>query len=134
MLDDVLKVSPNGSFKVTQLCESVAICEAMKGDRNGWGNATNNEPAFVTYFGCQKQEAAEYSQTFLTFYRAKSCSVRSPKYLTDFEAEIKVSGMKRHSDETGFGLDYLIESEIDKYFGCNYDEYLYYCSGYVPRW
>jgi hypothetical protein len=34
MLDDsVLKVSPNGSFKVTQLCESIAICEAMKGDR-----------------------------------------------------------------------------------------------------
>jgi hypothetical protein len=89
MLDDsVLKVSPNGSFKVTQLCESVAICEAMKGDRNGWGNATSDEPAFVIYYGCQKQEAAEYIQTFLTFYRAKSCSVRSPKYLTDFEAEI----------------------------------------------
>lgn len=31
--DSVLKVSPNGSFKVTQLCESVAICEAVKGDR-----------------------------------------------------------------------------------------------------
>jgi hypothetical protein len=135
MLDDsVLKISPNGSFKITQLCETIAICEAIKGDRFFWGNATDTEPAFVIYFGCQKQEAAEYIQTFLTFYRVKSCSVRSPKYLTDFEAEIKVSGMKRHSDSTGFGLDYLIESEIDKFFGCNYDEYLYYCSGYVPRW
>jgi len=31
MLNDVLKVSPHGSFQVTQLCVSVAICEAIKG-------------------------------------------------------------------------------------------------------
>jgi hypothetical protein len=31
MLDHaVLKVSPHGSFKVSQLCESVAICEAIR--------------------------------------------------------------------------------------------------------
>lgn len=135
MLDDsVLKVSPNGSFKVTQLCESIAICEAIKGDRNGWNNATETEPAFVTYFGCQKLEAAEYIETFLTLYRALSCEIRSPKYLKDFEAEIKICGMQRYSDMTTFGLDYLLEREQEKYFGCNYDEYLYYSSGYLPRW
>jgi hypothetical protein len=46
-----LKVSPHGSFRVTQLCESVAICEAVKGDRHSWGNGTETEPAFVTYLG-----------------------------------------------------------------------------------
>jgi hypothetical protein len=135
MLDDsVLKISPNGSFKVTQLCESIAICEATGGDRFFWGNATDTEPAFVVYYGCQKQETAEHIKTFLTLYRAKSCSIRSPKYLTDFETEIKICGMQRYSDLTTFGLDYLVESEQDKYFDCNYDEYLYYCSGYMPRW
>lgn len=134
MLNDVLKVSPNGSFKVTQLCESVAICEAMKGDRNDWNNATDTEPAFIVYVGCKKDEVKGYVQTFNTFYRCEWCEVRKPKYLKGFEAEIKVNGMKRYSDETGFGLDYLVEGERDKDFGCNYDEYLHYSSGYVPRW
>jgi hypothetical protein len=134
MLDHVLKISPNGSFKVTQLCESIAICEATGGDRNGWGNATDTEPAFVVYFGCSSDEVAGYIKTFLTLYRAKTCQVRSPKYLTDFETEIKICGMQRYSDAIAFGLDYLVEREQDKYFGCNYDEYLYYSSGYMPRW
>ncbi len=57
MLDNsVLKVSPHGSFKVTQLCESVAICEAMNGDRFDWGNATDTEPAFLVYVGCVRPE------------------------------------------------------------------------------
>jgi hypothetical protein len=31
--DSVLKVSPHGSFKVSQLCKSIAICEATVSDR-----------------------------------------------------------------------------------------------------
>jgi hypothetical protein len=49
MLNQELKVSPHGSFKVTQLCQSVAICEAIKGDRYGWGNGTPREPAFLEH-------------------------------------------------------------------------------------
>jgi hypothetical protein len=86
--DSVLKVSPNGSFKVTQLCESVAICEAVKGDRNNWGNATETEPAFIVYLGCKKEEVAGYVKTFNTFYRCFWCEVRKPKYL---KAEIEGS-------------------------------------------
>jgi hypothetical protein len=135
MLDDsVLKISPNGSFKVTQLCESVAICEAMKGDRNGWNNATNTEPAFMVYVGCKKDEVKGYVQTFNTFYRCEWCEVRKPKYLKGFEAEIKVRGMQRYSDTHAFGLDYLVESEEAKHFGCDYDEYNYYTTGYLPQW
>ena len=33
LINSPLKVSPHGSFKVIQLCESVAICEATNGDR-----------------------------------------------------------------------------------------------------
>ncbi len=56
--DSVLKTSPHGSFKVIQLCENVAICEA-KIDRHNWGNATESEPAFIVYLGCKKEEVAE---------------------------------------------------------------------------
>ncbi len=55
----VLKTSKHGSFQVTQLCQSVAICEAVKGDRYGWGNSTDSEPAFLVYIGCKKDEVAE---------------------------------------------------------------------------
>ncbi len=45
----ILETSPHGSFQVVRLARSVAICEAVKGDRYGWGNATNSDPAFITY-------------------------------------------------------------------------------------
>ncbi len=51
MLEDFAKLSPQGSFKVTQLCQSVAICEAMNGDRYGWGNEVDDQPAFIVYLG-----------------------------------------------------------------------------------
>jgi hypothetical protein len=129
-----LKVSPHGSFQVTRLCESVAICEATNGDRHDWGNATPNSPAFIAYLGCKKGEVANYVKTFNTFYHCHWCEVRKPRHLKKFEAEIKIRGMKRRSNSDAFGLDYLIESESDKHFGCNYDEYNYYATGYMPRW
>jgi hypothetical protein len=129
-----LKVSPHGSFKVTQLCESVAICEAMKGDRNNWGNGTETEPAFVAYLGCKKEEVEGYIKTFNTFYRCELCEVREPKYLKGFEVEIKVRGMQRDSDSHAFGLDYLVESQQWQEIGCDSDEYEYRATGVMPRW
>lgn len=134
MLNDVLKVSPNGSFKITQLCENVAICEATNGDRHDWGNATDDEPAFMVYVGCFKDEVKGYVQTFNTFYRCEWCEVRSPRHLKGFEAEIKIRGMQRESDTNAFGLDYLVESEQAKHLGCDDDEYNYYTTGYMPQW
>ncbi len=115
MLDDFSKVSPHGSFKVTQLCESVVICEAVKGDRYGWGNATNGKPAFLVYLGCQKDEVKGYVKTFNTLYRTEWCAVRKPKHLKGFSSEIKIRGMVRYSDTDAFGLDYLISSEEAKH-------------------
>ena len=132
--DSVLKISPHGSFKVTQLCESVAICEAVKGDRHKWGNATNSEPAFVAYLGCKNDEVKGYLKTLNTFYRCYINEVRKPKYLKGFEIEIKIYVMQRYSDSHAFGLDYLVESQQAKDIGCNSDEYDYYTTGYQPRW
>ena len=133
MLDDsVLKVSPNGSFKVTQLCESVVICEAMNGDKHGWNNAIDTEPAFIVFLGCSQDEVKDYVHTLKTFYSCSWCEVRQPKYLKDFEVEIKIRGMQRYMDTNAFGLDYLLESEQAKHFGADFDEYNYYSTGYIP--
>jgi hypothetical protein len=131
--DSVLKVSPHGSFKVSQLCKSVAICEATVSDRHNWGNATETEPAFIVYFGCKKDEVRGYVNTFKTFYRCAVCEVRQPKYLKGFEVEIKVREMQRDSDSHAFGLDYLVESQQWRDFGCDSDEYSYYTTGYMSR-
>ena len=101
----VLKVSLHGSFQVTQLGESVAICEAMNGDKHGWDNATEDEPAFMVYLGCSKDEVSGYVKTFNTFYRCSWCEVRKPKYLKGFEAEIKIREMQRYTDTHAWGLD-----------------------------
>lgn len=130
----ILKQSSHQSFLLTQLCPSVAICEAMNGDRYGWDNGTESEPAFIVYVGCTRGEVEGYVKTFNTFYRCQWCEVRKPRHLKGFEAEIKIRGMQRFSDSHAFGLDYLIESEEAKHLGCEFDEYQYYSTGYLPRW
>lgn len=130
----ILKQSPHQSFSVTQLSPSVAICEATLGDRYGWGNATDLAPAFIVYLGCQRQEAPDYIKTFRTFYRCSWCAVRQPKYLKDYEVEIKIRGMQRDSDSHALGLNYLIESEEAKHFGADFDEYTSYSTNALPRW
>ena len=108
MLNQIIKTSPHGSFKLTQLCESVVICESVKGDRHGWGNATDTEPAFLAYLGCKKDEVAGYIKTFNTFYRTViGTKSAKPKYLKGFEAEIKIRGMVRYSDTDAKGAGLL---------------------------
>ncbi len=43
----ILQKSPHQSFRVTQLAHSIAICEALNGDRYDWGNAEDDQPAFL---------------------------------------------------------------------------------------
>jgi hypothetical protein len=131
--DSVLKVSPHGSFKVSQLSRSVVICEASNGDRHNWGNATDTEPAFIVYLGCKKDEVAEKIRYLNNALGCYWCEVRQPKYLKGFEAEIKIRGMQRNSDDEINGLDFLLWAEND----FNYieeDEYNHYTTGYMPRW
>ena len=133
MLNQELKVFPNGNFKVTQLCQSVAICEALKEDRHNWGNATETEPAFIVYLGCKKDEVAEKIRYLNNALGCYWCEVRQPKYLQEFEAEIKIRGMQRNSDEETNGLDFLLWAENDFNY-IEFDEYNYYTTGYQRRW
>ena len=129
----VLKTSKHESFQVTQLCKNIAICEAIKGDRYKWGNGTETEPAFLVYFGCRKEEVAEKIAYINNALNCYWCEVRKPKYLKDFEAEIKIRGMQRHSDEETNGLDFLLWSQND-FNHIEEDEYNYYVTGHQPRW
>lgn len=131
--DSVLKVSPHGSFKVSQLCKSVAICEATTGDRHNWNNATETEPAFIVYLGCKKDEVPEKIRYLNNALGCYWCEVRSPKYLKEFEAEIKIRGMQRHSDDETNGLDFLLWAENDFNY-IDSDEYDYYTTGCMNRW
>ena len=115
MLKQIVKESPHKSFRVSRIANSIAICEANAEDRFDWGNATDSSPAFIVYLGCKKTEVAGYMKTFNLFYRCDWCETRKPKYLTDFEVEIKIRGMQRESDSHAFGLDYLIRSETAKH-------------------
>ena len=132
MINQKLKVSPHGNFQITQLCENVAICEA-KEDRHNWGNATETEPAFIVYIGCKKNEVAEKINYINNALGCYWCEVRKPKYLKGFEAEIKIRGMKRESDNNAYGLDYLIWKE-NNYEYLEDEEIEYYSTRYMPRW
>ncbi len=129
----VLETSKHGSFQVTQLCQNIAICEAVKGDRYNWNNATDEEPAFLVYLGCRKDQVAGHVKDFNTFYRCYWCEVRKPKHLKGFEAEIKIRGMQRYSDTHAYGLDYLVESQELRDLGCDSDEYEHYTTGVQQR-
>ncbi|MEY2830766.1 MAG: hypothetical protein RLZZ574_24 [Cyanobacteriota bacterium] len=133
MLNQKLKVSPHGSFKVSQLCKSIAICEATNGDRRSGGNATETEPAFIVYLGCKKDEVAEKIEYLNNALGCYWCEIRQPKYLKEFEAEIKIRGMQRNSDEETNGLDFLLWAENDFNY-IEFDEYDYYTTGYQQRW
>ncbi len=130
MINQKLKVSPHGNFKVTQLCESVAICEAQV-DRHNWGNATETELAFLVYIGCKKDEIAEKINYINNALGCYWLEIRKPKYLKGFEAEIKIRGMQRESDHNSYGLDYLVWKENNFEYE---EEYNHYVTGHQPRW
>lgn len=129
----ILQKSPQHSFRVVQLFESVAIGEAVGGDLHGWRNGTHSKLAFMVYLGCRQEEVSGYIETFNTFSRWPWCEVHQPKHLKGFEVEIKIREMQRYSDSNALGLDYLIESESAKNFGGNSEEYNYYTTGYMPQ-
>ena len=110
MINQKVYDSPNESFRVTLLTQSVAICEAINGDRYNWGNEEEDLPAFIVYVGCSsREEAKAVTDTLLRFYRAKKCLIREGKRL-DYPVEIKVYGLQRETDSWAFGLDDLVLS------------------------
>ncbi|MFM2315007.1 MAG: hypothetical protein RLZZ04_4283 [Cyanobacteriota bacterium] len=133
LIKSPIEVSPHGSFEVSQLSQSVAICEAKKGDRHNWNNATDTQPAFIVYLGCKKNEVAEKIRYLNQALGCYWCEIRQPKYLKEFEAEIKIRGMQRHSDDETNGLDFLLWAENDFNY-IDSDEYDALTTGYQARW
>jgi hypothetical protein len=102
----------SGNFKVTQLAQNITICEATF-DRHHWNNGTETEPALILYLGCGKEEVEDWIEKLNNFYHCYWIEVRKPKHLQEFEAELKILGMKRCSDMDSLGLDYLVKSETE---------------------
>ena len=128
MIKQLIQESPHKSFRVLRISNSVAICEANAEDRYGWGNATEEKPAFIVYLGCRQNEVAGYIKTFNNFYNCHYCEARTPKYLKQFEVEIKVRGMMRHGQVRCYGLDDLLRTEASRH-ASSYNIDLDYCIG-----
>jgi hypothetical protein len=120
MISNVIKVSPHGSFQVTQILPDVAICEAINDDRYNWGNATEDKPAFLVYVGCSREDVAENIRYLNEALGCYFCEVRKARYLSNCEMEIKVRDMQRYSDDDRNGLDFLLWSK-NNYEYVNYD-------------
>ncbi|MGK7896567.1 MAG: hypothetical protein AB4372_23840 [Xenococcus sp. (in: cyanobacteria)] len=87
----------SGGFQISPLADNIAICEATK-DRHRWNNGTETEPALIVYLGCNKNEVPMWIEKLNNFYHCYWIEVRKPKHLKEFEAELKIRGMKRCSD------------------------------------
>lgn len=151
--NQTIKVSPHGSFRISQICKTLAICEADTGDRYGWGNAEGSEPAFIAYLGCAKDEVAEKIRWINQTTGCYLCEVRKAKYLNT-EMEIKIRDLKRYNDEDFYGLEYIawVENGYDpigydpyglleekpvyglKTETTDYDTYNYHTGGHWVRW
>ncbi len=99
----------SGGFHLTQLAQNRALCEATI-DRHRWNNATQTEPAFLVYLGCNTNEVPMWIEKLNNFYHCHWIEVRKPKHLKEFEAELKIRGMRRCSDMDSLGLDQKIKS------------------------
>jgi hypothetical protein len=96
-------------LNLNYLCHSIAIVES-KSDRWNWGNAEEDEPAFLVYMGFDRREdAIRIAKTISRFYRCDT-EVRKAKRIISFEWEVKARKMQRYTDSHAWGLDRLLES------------------------
>ena len=107
-----LEQSKHSFYRITQLAPNIAICETTK-DRHRWNNATKTAPAFIVFLGCDQDEVEDWIEKLNNFYHCYWIEVRKPKHLQEFEAELKILGMKRCSDMDGLGLDFLVKSQTE---------------------
>ena len=92
-----------------------------------------NEATGIVYLGCNSEEVQGYLSTLFIFYRCEHCWVNEkPEYLTEFEREIVIPDIQALTNSNTWGLDTLVDSELNKHWGINHDEYLYYSTGSMP--
>ena len=100
------------SFPCKELLPGLVICESIDGDLHGWGNATHRQPPFLVYLGYNSpQERDDYIAQLRHIWKIDTeITYRAAKRVTGYWYEIKIRGMRRHSDPAVFDLEYLSES------------------------
>lgn len=99
-------------FKFTELLPGLVICEAAR-DVHHWGNATENEPAFLVYLGYNiPQERNEWILRLRSIWSIDTDIIyRVSQRVKGYWHELKIRGMQRFSDPDVFELQYLSESK-----------------------
>ena len=99
MSTSVLARSDSGSFVTSRISFNAAICEAMGGDVYGWGNSTDDQPAFIVYLGIDFSDFTppkEKVEQIIDAFGASEVTVRKPKHLKGFDRELKIRGLERY--------------------------------------
>jgi hypothetical protein len=99
-------------FPFTELLPGIVICESIDGDPHSWGNATHRQPPFLVYLGYNfPQERDDYIAQLRHIWKIDTEIIsRAAKRVTGYWYEIKIRGMRQHSDPAVFDLDYLSDS------------------------
>ena len=100
------------SFPCKELLPGLVICESIDGDPHGWDNATHRQPPFLVYLGYSSpQERDDYIAQLRHIWKIDTeITYRAAKRVTGYWHEIKIRGMRRHSNPAVFDLEYLSES------------------------
>lgn len=92
------------------LCKSIAILESET-DPHGWGNAIEDELAFLLYMGFHSHDLAiAYKNVLMKFSRCPEVVIRPARRMVGFAWELKAYGMPRYTCYHSSGLDDLVES------------------------
>jgi hypothetical protein len=99
-------------FPCKELLPGIVICESIDGDPYSWGNATHQQPPFLVYLGYNSpQERDDYIAQLRHIWKIDTeITSRAAKRVMGYWYEIKIRGMRRHSDPAVFDLDYLSDS------------------------
>jgi hypothetical protein len=110
------------SFQFREILPGLVVCEAPVSDPHNWGNADENEPAFLVYLGCDtRSERDNWIVQLQTFWGVTSqITSRRSNRVVGFQLEIKVRGIKRFSDPSVFAIDRL---QHRKQYGLDYLAY-----------
>jgi hypothetical protein len=100
-------------FPYRELIPGLVICESINGDPHGWNNGERDKPPFILYLGYNSpEERDQFISQLRRIWKIDGEIIgRAAKRISGFWWEIKIRGMKRHSDPEVFELDYLSESK-----------------------
>lgn len=108
-----LQLPITNSFPCQELLTGLVICESINGDPHGWNNGERAKPPFIVYLGYNSPEERDgFIYQLRNIWKIDGEIIdRAAKRVNGFWWEIKIRGMKRHSNPEVFNLDYVSESK-----------------------